>query len=72
MLRDREQGPKLLEMRKQLAFVGYTFKSPKAFDPREQLADERNVIAAEKAAGMQRGRSREPTEMGSRIRSMSM
>lgn len=76
MLRDREQGPKLLEMRKQLAFVGYTFKSPKAFDPREQLADERNVIAAERAVGMmpaqERGRSREPTEMGSRIRSMSM
>uniref|UniRef100_V5EKK5 Uncharacterized protein n=1 Tax=Kalmanozyma brasiliensis (strain GHG001) TaxID=1365824 RepID=V5EKK5_KALBG len=73
MLRDREQGPKLLEMRKQLAFVGYTFKSPKAFDPREQLADERNVIAAEKAAGMTpRGRTMEPTEMGSRIRSMSM
>ncbi|CBQ73139.1 related to CBK1-Serine/threonine protein kinase involved in cell wall biosynthesis [Sporisorium reilianum SRZ2] len=76
MLRDKEQGPKLLEMRKQLAFVGYTFKSPKAFDPREQLADERNVIAAERAAGMmpahERGRSREPTEMGSRIRSMSM
>ncbi|KAJ1026726.1 hypothetical protein NDA16_002324 [Ustilago loliicola] len=79
MLRDREQGPKLLEMRKQLAFVGYTFKSPKAFDPREQL-DERNVQAAERAAGYrvgaggdaERGRSREPTEMGSRIRSMSM
>lgn len=75
MLRDREQGPKLLEMRKQLAFVGYTFKSPKAFDPREQLADERNVIAAERAAGRQdaeRGRTTEPTQMGSRIRSMSM
>ncbi|TKY85861.1 hypothetical protein EX895_005402 [Sporisorium graminicola] len=76
MLRDREQGPKLLEMRKQLAFVGYTFKSPKAFDPREQLADERNIIAAERAAGImpahERGRSKEPTEIGSRIRSMSM
>ncbi|GAC93445.1 protein kinase [Pseudozyma hubeiensis SY62] len=76
MLRDRQQGPKLLEMRKQLAFMGYTFKSPKAFDPREQLADERNVIAAERAAGMmpahERGRSREPTDLGSRIRSMSM
>lgn len=76
MLRDQEQGPKLLEMRKQLAFMGYTFKSPKAFDPREQLADERNVIAVERAAGMtpaqERGRGREPTELGSRIRSMSM
>ncbi|PWZ01939.1 hypothetical protein BCV70DRAFT_53628 [Testicularia cyperi] len=75
MLRDREQGPKLLEMRKQLAFMGYTFKSPKAFDPREQLADERNVIAAERAAGMTpaRGRSKEPSDVtGSRIRSMSM
>ncbi|KAJ1040902.1 hypothetical protein NDA10_001503 [Ustilago hordei] len=75
MLRDREQGPKLLEMRKQLAFVGYTFKSPKAFDPREQL-DEDRVAAAERAAGYkvggERRRSREPTEMGSRIRSMSM
>ncbi|SNX84477.1 related to CBK1 - Serine/threonine protein kinase involved in cell wall biosynthesis [Melanopsichium pennsylvanicum] len=75
MLRDREQGQKLLEMRKQLAFVGYTFKSPKAFDPREQLGDERNVIAAERAAGMmakERDTSSVPTEMGSRIRSMSM
>lgn len=71
MLRDKEQGGVLLEMRKQLAFVGYTFKSPKAFDPRTQLEDERNVIAAEEAAGM-RGRPREPTEGGSRIRSMSM
>ncbi|KAN0061854.1 hypothetical protein ACQY0O_005847 [Thecaphora frezii] len=73
MLRDKEQGQKLLEMRKQLAFVGYTFKSPKAFDPRTQLADERNIIAAEQAAAeAARGRPREPTEGGSRIRSMSM
>ncbi|PWN53726.1 kinase-like protein [Violaceomyces palustris] len=76
MLRDKEHGGKLLEMRKQLAFVGYTFKSPKAFDPRAQLS-ERNVEAAERAAGMTRAAPRtrtrgEPTEGGSRIRSMSM
>lgn len=72
MLRDKEHGEHLLEMRKQLAFVGYTFKSPKQFDPRTQLSESK-IIAAERAAPVQAlPLRREPTEAGSRLRSMSM
>lgn len=39
MLRDKKHGEQLLEVRKNLAFVGYTFKSPKDFDPRTQLTE---------------------------------
>lgn len=48
MLRDKDHGQRLLEMRKQLAFVGYTFKRPPGFDPRELT--EADVDAAERAA----------------------
>lgn len=83
MLRDKDHGPRLLEMRKQLAFVGYTFKRPPAFDPRE--IQEVDVLAAEQAAeetarrmGMQPGGASAFRAMnsanttGSRMRSMSM
>ncbi|CAO1630433.1 unnamed protein product [Parajaminaea phylloscopi] len=81
MLRDKAHGPRLLEMRKQLAFVGYTFKRPPAFDPRE--IHEADVVAAERAAeetarrlGMTTQSGGPPPmealERGSRMRSMSM
>lgn len=72
MLRDKAQGQHLLEMRKQLAFVGYTFKSPKSFDPKAQLTESK-IVAAERGAA--EGNSNgTPSQLlsGSRLRSMSM
>ncbi|CAO1627618.1 unnamed protein product [Sympodiomycopsis kandeliae] len=54
MLRDKDHGQRLLEMRKQLAFVGYTFKRPPGFDPRE--INEEDVQAAERAAAQTQSR----------------
>lgn len=85
MLRDKAHGPRLLEMRKQLAFLGYTFKRPPAFDPRE--IHEADVSAAEHAteeaarrlgmtiggaAGTHHPSHGSMGEKGSRMRSMSM
>ena len=69
MLRDKAQGQHLLEMRKQLAFVGYTFKSPKGFDPRTQLTESK-IVQAEPDALVPPAWP--PMEGGSRLRSMSM
>lgn len=66
MLRDKAHGQHLLEMRKQLAFVGYTFKSPKGFDPKTQLTESK-IAQAEQMSS-----ARLPSEGGSRLRSMSM
>lgn len=70
MLKHKEHGKHLLEVRKQLAFQGYTFKSPrqKVFDPRNGL----KTIAADLQAAMQededtRGRSM-PREASSGFR----
>jgi serine/threonine protein kinase len=70
MLRDKAQGQHLLEMRKQLAFVGYTFKSPKSFDPKAQLTESK-IVAAERNQ-KQQGVSSSELLSGSRLRSMSM
>ncbi|KAK0534569.1 hypothetical protein OC834_001825 [Tilletia horrida] len=69
MLRDKQHGKNLLEMRKQLAFVGYTFKAPRDVNFLEESAQLKGKQAP---PATQRGRSREPTETGSRLRSMSM
>ncbi|CAD6977800.1 unnamed protein product [Tilletia controversa] len=69
MLRDKEHGKNLLEMRKQLAFVGYTFKAPRDVNFLEESAKGKGK---QPTAVNQRGRSQEPTETGSRLRSMSM
>ncbi|PWN39616.1 kinase-like protein [Ceraceosorus guamensis] len=85
MLRDKAEGDRLLEMRKQLAFVGYTFKSPKPFDAKTQITESK-VIAAERASAAAAAAGHtgaapglplayehaEPTLGGSRLRSMSM
>jgi len=68
MLRDKQHGNNLLEMRKQLAFVGYTFKAPRDVNFMEETA----LKGKAPATAAQRGRSREPTETGSHLRSMSM
>ncbi|PWN28132.1 kinase-like protein [Jaminaea rosea] len=72
MLRDKAHGGRLLEMRKQLAFVGYTFKRPPGFDPRDIDGE----VAASAQANGQSARALAQAmgapEGGSHIRSMSM
>jgi serine/threonine-protein kinase LATS1/2 len=70
MLRDKAHGQHLLEMRKQLAFIGYTFKSPRVFDPKAQLTESK-IVAAERADRCARSPS-QYASTGSRLRSMSM
>ncbi|PWN31209.1 kinase-like protein [Meira miltonrushii] len=72
MLRDKAHGQHLLEMRKQLAFVGYTFKSPKSFDPKAQLTESKIVAAERGQAQANNGGTPSQLSSGSRLRSMSM
>lgn len=77
MLRDKAHGQHLLEMRKQLAFVGYTFKSPKAFNPRTQLTESKFLPkdnGSEKQGADDTGSAARlsPPPIQSRLRSMSM
>lgn len=46
LLRHKQHGARLLELRKQLAFAGYTFKGPKrdVFDPRLGLLFEGDAV----------------------------
>lgn len=67
MLRDKIHGEHLLEVRKNLAFVGYTYKAPPGFDPKAQLTESK-IIQAEKAADS----SPWPSSSTSRIRSNSI
>ncbi|UZJ54754.1 hypothetical protein CBS101457_004074 [Exobasidium rhododendri] len=72
MLRDKAHGQHLLELRKQLAFVGYTFKSPKGFDPKTQLSESRIVQAEQQQQQNHSAVAAGPPLEGSRLRSMSM
>lgn len=82
MLRDKVHGQHLLEVRKQLAFMGYTYKSPKkaVFDPRTGII--LNTKARGKGANaevkaiekedQERGRTEKREGRGSRTRAMSL
>lgn len=78
MLRDADQGEKILDMRKQLAFVGYTFKRPPGFDPRvlkEQLqeAASSSMDGGDKVEEDGTADNVRPSRLGgSRMRAMSM
>jgi serine/threonine protein kinase len=68
MLRDKLHGEQLLEVRKNLAFVGYTFKSPKEFDPKMQLTESKIRQVEQDTAYSQWTAN----PVGSRIRSNSI
>lgn len=76
MLRDAAHGERLLEMRKALAFVGYTFKRPPGFDlagMREGDIDQALGLGQVNKEKRQSSRVLMPgAESGSRIRAMSM
>ncbi|PWN21829.1 kinase-like protein [Microstroma glucosiphilum] len=76
MLRDAAHGERLLEMRKALAFVGYTFKRPPGFDlagMREEDIDQALGLGQVNKEKRQGSRLLMPgAESGSRIRAMSM
>ncbi|KAH8915418.1 kinase-like protein [Atractiella rhizophila] len=71
MLKDRTHGQHLLEVRKQLAFQGFTFKRPKksVYDPRNGVIDIKDM-GGEKEKGKAFSRLLAPD--GSRLRSMSL
>lgn len=62
MLRDELHGERLLEMRKQLAFLNYTFKAPPGFDVKQIQEHERGAASKQLDTATQ----------SSRIRAMSM
>lgn len=81
LLRDKKQGKQLLELRKQLAFAGYTFKGPRreVFDPRVGIVGGRDAkghfAMFEVEDRESRGRSSEREQDGScksKMRSLSL
>jgi protein-serine/threonine kinase len=79
MLRDKVHGKKLLEVRKQLAFQGFTYKRPKkqVYDPRKGIIDFERIRErpqeVERVREMDdRGRSRSTLSEGSKVRSLSV
>lgn len=80
LLRDREHGRRLLEIRKELAFKGYTFRGPRreVFDPRIGIVNAAGgkghlAMFEVENRGVRGPRdSLQPGEGDCRIRSMSM